>query len=143
MTILKNLSFLLAVALLFSSWNSSGTLALVSLPQAIAQSKSEAPFLPTWKLLSKQQKKDFLAGYLHAWSDAGHVLDIAIGYVEQNPENAAAALEQLKGLYNFEGISPEAAEREVDQFFTQADNSTAPLSRAVSSMRKSSGGARR
>lgn len=103
---------------------------------AIAQSKSASPFLPIWKLLSQQQKINFLSGYLHAWADADQVLGIAASYVEENPENAAGAIDQLRALYNFEGISPEVAQKEVDQFYSDAENQAAPLSRAISKIRR-------
>ena len=105
--------------------------------RAIAQ--SQEPFLPTWKLLSGQQKQDFIAGYLHGWRDASRVLDISIEYVRANPTSAVASLEQLRELYDLSHLRPDAVTREVDRFYNDPANREASLGLAISNARNRSG----
>lgn len=95
----------------------------------------EAPFYPTWKLLSRQEKQQFVSGYLQGWRDARSVLSIAAGYLRENPGNAAQSLTQLERVYDLGGLSPEIAVREIDRFFEEPDNHTAGLSQAVAALR--------
>lgn len=93
------------------------------------------PFLPTWKLLTDEAKRQFVAGYLHGWSDAAKVTDIAIDYVRGNPEEALDGLKRLKQLYNISGVQAEQLSEGISQFYADPENAGAPLSKAVTAAR--------
>ena len=93
------------------------------------------PFLPTWKLLPDEAKRQFVAGYLHGWSDAAKVTDIAIDYVTGNPDEALDGLKRLKQLYNISGVQAEQLSEGISQFYTDPENAGAPLSKAVTAAR--------
>jgi hypothetical protein len=99
-------------------------------------SDRDTAFYPTWKLLSDQEKRQFISGYLQGWRDAAKVTDIAIHYVKTNPSEAVTGLEGIKSLYNLEGIRSEQAVQAIDLYFSDPENHDAPLSRAVTAARK-------
>lgn len=108
--------------------------AATSLPgQALA---SEESFLPTWKLMSRQEKQHFVSGYIQGWQDAERVAEVAKEFVDGNPKLAAQSLDQLKTIYNMRSVRPAEVAREIDSFYSDPDNSAAPLSRAMSSARE-------
>ena len=92
----------------------------------------EASFLPTWRLLSSQEKQQFISGYVQAWKDAASVNDVVIGYIKSNPDKAAQALESIRSIYDFSGVPVEQLVSGIDDFYTDPENLGAPLSKAVS-----------
>lgn len=108
-----------------------GTLVLTGTSWSSAERESGSGFLATWKLLSQQEKQQFIAGYLQGWRDAAKVTDIAIAYVRTNPSEAVAGLERIKELYNLEGLKPPQVVNDIDLYYSDPDNYEAPLSRAV------------
>jgi len=92
-------------------------------------------FYPIWKLLNLEQKQQFVAGYLHGWRDAALVTDIAIQYVRKNPQKAVSSLEGVKELYNLRSVRSADLVEKIDEFYSDPENLSAPLSRAVTSAR--------
>ncbi|MCB0333248.1 MAG: hypothetical protein KDD55_07090 [Bdellovibrionales bacterium] len=93
------------------------------------------PFLPTWRLLTKEQKQQFISGYVQGWRDAGKVTDVALDHIRKNPEQAVKALESIQNIYELSHLGPDLLAREVDDFYAEPDNSQASLSVAISSSR--------
>ena len=89
------------------------------------------PFLPTWKLMTDEQKQHFISGYLHAWRDAADVTGIAIGYIKDNPKKAVNSLDTIRGLYDVTGLRPQTLAAELDEFFAEPENKDSSLSKAV------------
>ena len=87
---------------------------------------------PVWKLLTRDQKMQFVAGYVQGWKDASKVTDIAIGFVRENPSQAVSGLERLKSLYDLSDVSPSLITTQLDSFFSKAENQSASLSYAIS-----------
>lgn len=109
---------------------------LIALSQA-SVSLAENPdsneaFLPTWKLLTAEQKQQFIAGYLYGWKDAAVVTDIATEYVRENPSKALEGLKRTKELYDLSGLRPEIVAKAIDEFYSQPENGSRALSQAVS-----------
>ena len=88
-------------------------------------------FQTTWKLLNRDQKEYFISGYIHGWQDAAKVTDIAIEFVEQNPEKAVEGLQRIKQLYKIRGFKTDELVKAIDEFYNDPTNSQAPLSMAV------------
>lgn len=110
-------------------------LAFTGAVNAWAEDDSKGGFSPTWKLMTLEQKQQFVAGYLQGWRDAAVVTDIVISYVRKNPQKAVASLEGVKELYNLKSLrSAELVER-IDEFYADPSNNSAPLSRAVTAAR--------
>ncbi len=107
-------------------------ISLTLYPYQIAAEVKSDSFSPTWKLLSAEEKGQFISGYIQGWKDAATVTDIAIDYVEKNPAEAVGGLKKVKVLYDMEGIDPSVAVSFIDSFYANPDNSKAPLSKAVS-----------
>ena len=82
--------------------------------------------------MSNAEKQHFISGYKYAGNDISEILDIAIAYVKENPENAVQGMESLKKLYDYEMISPDSLVRGIDSFYKEGDNRSSSLSRAVS-----------
>lgn len=93
-------------------------------------------FLPTWKLLTTDQKQQFIAGYIQGWKDAARVTDIAIGYVRTNPERAIEGLEGIRQLYDLSGVKPIQLAHEIDAFYSDPENNGAALSKAITAARR-------
>jgi hypothetical protein len=113
--------------ILLSMW-----LVLAVAPALADESKT---FLPTWRLLTAEQKQQFMAGYLMGLSDASEVTDIAIEYVQQNPKQAVESLSQLKRVYDMSLLSPREVAKEVDLFYADTNNKDKALTAAVSAAR--------
>lgn len=109
---------------------------LVSIAEAESDEGSDA-FLPTWKLLTNEQKQQFIAGYLYAWKDAARVTDVAIGFVKENPKEAVNGLEKIKSLYDLSILSPAGAVQQLDTFFSEPSHSKASLSVAITAVKNS------
>ena len=90
---------------------------------------------PVWKLLTREQKMQFVAGYVQGWKDASKVTDIAIGFVRDNPNEAVSGLEKLKSLYDLSDVSPSLITTQLDGFFARTENQSASLSLAISTAR--------
>ena len=102
-----------------------------------AQRAESKPFFPTWKLLSVSEKSEFIAGYLHGWSDAKNVTEIAIGYIKDNPDKAVKSLEEIKKLYDLNIMKPDDLVSAIDAFYEKPGNKAAPLSVAVTAVKNS------
>lgn len=89
----------------------------------------------TWRLLTNEQKQEFLAGYVQGWRDASQVTDVAIDFVRENPNEAVAGLQRLKKLYEMSDLSPSFLAREVDKFFSEPANHSASFALAISAAR--------
>lgn len=100
-------------------------------------SASGTPIYSVWKLLTHEQKTQYLAGYVQGWRDASRVTDIAIDFVKQNPEEAVRGLEQLKGLYDLSDVSPSLLVTRIDRYLSDSANRSASLSLAISAARNS------
>ena len=116
-------------------------LALLMIPGLLAAEQSpakttESAFLPAWKLLSIQEKQQFISGYLQGWKDVVKILDIVIRYVEENPEKAAKSLESIKEIYDMSAMRPDRLVSIIDTFYSDPANSKAPLSRAVTAAKE-------
>lgn len=110
---------------------------LVAPAASFAQSsQSAAPFYPTWKLLSRSEKQQFVAGYTQGWHDAARVTEITIGYVKENPTRAVEGLEQIKRLYDLQDVKPAVLASAIDVYFQQPENQNDGLSQAVSAARR-------
>lgn len=97
-----------------------------------AENAPESGFGPTWKLMSKQERKVFISGYLQAWRDAAKVNDIAIGFIKENPQKAVGSLEQIKSLYDMSGLDPDTMLSKLDRYFADPDHVQSTLSMAMS-----------
>jgi hypothetical protein len=120
--------------LFFLSLGLFATFSLDLLEGEVAEGQVES-FLPTWKLMSDEEKQQFIAGYLQGWRDAAKVTDIAISFVKSNPQRAIASLEGIKELYNIREIRPSEVTQEIDLFYADPSNSNAPLSKAITAAR--------
>lgn len=109
-------------------------LALSLVGDASADS-SESPFLPTWKLLNNQEKRQFLAGYFYGWQDAHKVTDVAIDFIRDNPKTAVESLQRIQNLYDLSGLDPATATQDLDKFFSDPDHAKATLSGAITALK--------
>lgn len=90
-------------------------------------------FAPTWKLFKhREEKVQFIAGYLYAAQDFKRISEIAVNYIKDQPEKAVESLESLSRLYDFSSGSPDRLALYVDQFYADPENSSASLSKALS-----------
>ena len=104
-------------------------------PAPSESASSQKSFLPVWKLLSNDQKQEFVAGYIQGWHDAAMVTDIAITYIKQNPRDAINGLERIKSVYDLSAVKPDAVVQAIDEFYSNPENGAAPLSLAITSAR--------
>ena len=95
------------------------------------QSDAPASFLPVWKLLTHEQKVQFVAGYLHGWQDAARVIDIAIAYIRENQKSAVEDLEKVKTVYDLSTLRSESLVQGIDEYYADPGHSGSPLSAAV------------
>lgn len=102
---------------------------------AIADTAVEEPFQPTWRLLNYEEKQQFISGYLKGSDDASDVLDIAIGFIKDNPQEALPSLKKLRELYDLSEVKPDSLVRELETFFADSDNSRASLAKAIATAR--------
>jgi hypothetical protein len=104
------------------------------LPQRLWAEDKETSFYPTWKLLTSEQKQQFIAGYIQGWKDAGRVTEISLGFIKDNPEKAVDALTRVRDLYfELTHTDIEALGREVDTFYGDPKNQAAGFSAALNS----------
>ena len=100
-----------------------------------ARNDNSTSFLPVWRLLSQEQKQQFVSGYLHGWQDAAIVIGIAISYVRENPGNAVEGLKKIQAIYNLSSLKPDTTTQAIDEFYSNPANSRAPLSMAITAAR--------
>ena len=92
--------------------------------------RAEEPFLPTWKLMSQDAKRQFVAGYLFGLKDAENVLDIAIQYIQENPNKAIEGLKKIKSVYEHEDAKPDKIAKAMDEYFADNANAKSTLATA-------------
>lgn len=91
-----------------------------------------APFGSTWRLLTSDQKQQFVAGYLYGWRDSLKVSEVVLQFIRDNPTQAEKGMEKILSLYNVRNAGPELIVQELNSFFADPDNLNAPLSDALS-----------
>lgn len=92
-------------------------------------------FVPTWKLLKSDEKRQFVAGYMYGWKDAAKVIDIAKDFVQQNPRDAISGLEKIKGVYDLTGLKVDTVVRDLDNYFGDPDHRDSTFSQAITTIR--------
>jgi hypothetical protein len=92
-------------------------------------------FLSSWKLMSAEEKQQFIAGYLFAWRDAQEVLEIARGFIGSDPSQATASIDSMLAIYNFSSVNPVLLAHEIENFYSTPENKSAPLSYAVTTVK--------
>jgi hypothetical protein len=107
---------------------------LMAIP-VLAEEKKEPSFLPTWKLLNKEGKQQFMAGYLQGWRAASRVTELATDYIRENPDNAVSSLESLSSVYEASSLPPDTLVMLIDQYYSDPANQSASLSMAVTAAR--------
>jgi hypothetical protein len=100
-------------------------------------SDASAGFLAVWRLMSNEQKQQFIAGYFQGWRDANKVTDIAIQYVREHPDKAIDGLEKIRALYDLHELSPNEVIPLIDAFYKHPENQNATFSSAVTAARQS------
>lgn len=100
-------------------------------------SQSESSFLPIWRLLSPENKQQFVSGYQQGWKDAAKIIDIVITYLKNNPNEGAKSLESIRNIYDLSNIKPEELVKALDQFYATPENHTAPFSKAITAAKNS------
>jgi hypothetical protein len=128
-------AFYVLLALFVLSLSDDGRIALASPSEAANPKPQGIPIYPVWRLLTHEQKTQYLAGYVQGWKDASRVTDIAIEFVKENPEDAVKGLEQLKSLYDLSDLSPSLLVVQIDNYLSSVENREAPLSLAISAAR--------
>jgi hypothetical protein len=110
---------------------------LLCLPRsASSEDLSEPPFAPVWQLLNKEQKQQFIAGYLLGMKDAATMTGVLRDFVQSNPTSAQESLERLRGIYDdLSQGKPDTVSDAIDRFFKDPANKEAPLSRAITAAR--------
>ncbi len=93
---------------------------------------NQAAFYTTWKLLKAQEKQQFIAGYLQAFSDAKRITSIVRDYVKENPNKAQEGLIKIEALYDLSGLKADLLSQSIDTYYSLPENRNAPLSQAVS-----------
>ena len=124
-----------ACPLLFAIVLATG-LAGIPATRATAEDLSEPPFGPTWELMNRIEKQNFIAGYLYGMKDAATMTRVLGDFVRDNPTAAAESLERLRTIYGglADGKAPSVVEG-IDRFFKNPENRQAPLSRAITGAR--------
>ena len=97
---------------------------------AMADTSTES-FYPTWKLLTPDQKNQFIAGYLCALRDAEKITHVANEFSHENPEQALRTLHQLHKVFDSANVKPDVVVRGIDSFYSDPQNTSASLSKAV------------
>lgn len=112
------------------------TLLVAAVIAAFAPARAEAEsFVPTWKLLKGDEKRQFVAGYMYGWRDAAKVIDIARDFVRENPRDAVSGLEKIKTVYDLSGLKVDTVVRDLDSYFSDPSNRDASFSQAITSIR--------
>ena len=91
--------------------------------------------LPTWRLLSRQQKEQFVAGYLQGMREAEHITKLAIAGA--NEKNLSETLSQLPSVYDVQGLAARDLVVEIDAFYKKPENRDKPMFAAVIEARRS------
>ena len=100
-----------------------------------AQDIGTKGFFASWKLMNTEEKRQFLSGYKYASEDIQDILNIAIEFIKENPEQAVSGLETLQKLYDFSSIGPDTLVTEVDRYYRESKNREASLSQAMTAAR--------
>ena len=93
-----------------------------------------SPILPTWKLLTGDQKRQFIAGYQQGLRDSEQITGVALEFVEQNPNEAVSALKRVRSLYQAPNVAPEHLVKGLDRYLSDPDNIHATLSSAINAV---------
>ena len=101
------------------------------LPFASPITADEAPFYPSWKLMSRAEKRQFLAGYLVGFQDARVLGEIAAEYVKRNPANAEISLRDLLSHYRLSRLAPDILVPKIDEFYSNTKNQSTSLRVAI------------
>jgi hypothetical protein len=110
--------------------------AFLCLPIARAEEQAEPPFQPVWDLLNRQEKQQFISGYLFGMRDAATMTGVLDDFVRDNPNSARESVQRIKGIYeDMASGKPDALTREIDAFYKNPRNRQAPLSRAITAAR--------
>ena len=108
----------------------------LALPAAHADDRGEPPFQPVWELLNRQEKQQFIAGYLFGMRDAATMTGVVREFLRENPTSAPESLDRIKSLYqDMASGKPDALAKEIDAFYKDPANHEAPLSRAITAAR--------
>lgn len=102
----------------------------LSIPQT-AYADDESSFYPSWKLMSRSEKRQFVAGYLMGFQDARVLGEVAVEYVKRNPSSAEGALVDLLAHYRLTGLGPESLVPKIDEFYNDTKNHTKGLRVAI------------
>ena len=103
--------------------------------EGLSKPTQDHSFLPTWRLMDRQQKKQFIAGYLQGFNDAKMVTSIVSDFAKGNPTALAEGVEKMRALYDTGGISSDDLVIGIDEYYSDPDNTDAALARAVSAAR--------
>ena len=96
-------------------------------------------FEPVWRLLTREQKQQFVAGYLNGMRDAAKMTDLLQDIVKQNPESASGSLDRLAQIYQGVGrSSPDSIVAGIESFYADPANSGAQLSAAITAAQQKS-----
>ncbi len=104
-----------------------------------AASADGGSFEPVWRLLTREQKQQFVAGYLNGMRDAAKMTDLLQDIVKQNPESASGSLDRLAQIYQGVGrSSPDSIVAGIETFYADPANSGAQLSAAITAAQQKS-----
>lgn len=110
----------------------------------IAASGEGASFEPVWRMLTREQKQQFVAGYLHGMRDASQMTELLRDLVKDAPSAAGNAgsvegsLDRLSQIYDEMGrASPETLTDGIDGFYANPSNHGAQLSAAITAAQAS------
>ena len=123
----RNWAFLLAALLI--------CLPVTPTPAIADEIHASASFLPIWRLMTPEQRQQFIAGYVYALGDAQKISNLALTLAEEDPQQAKEALQSLKRLYEPPHLKPDRLASAVDEFYADPDNQDAALSAALSAIR--------
>lgn len=95
-------------------------------------------FYPIWKNMNIKQKQQFISGYIYGSDDAKRIIDIAIKFIRDNPEQAVSGLERIKEVYDLTGMDNRKLAAQIDEYYSDPEHAGEALSMAVSSARNQS-----
>ena len=103
---------------------------------AWADDIGDSSFLPVWQMMNREQKEQFVAGYIQGMKDAAKMTEVLSAFVKDNPASAGDSLQRLKGIYlNLGDARSDSLTHEIDTFYASPKNKEAPLSRAITGAR--------
>ena len=85
--------------------------------------------------MSRDQKEQFIAGYLAGWRDSARVTDITIEFAKQNPGRTMESLQTLRSVYAVNELKPESILRSLEHFYSDPKNQSASFSQAFSAVK--------